>query len=80
MNADDQRITTDPNICHGAPTIRGLRYPVRMIVDLLESGMGADELLSDYPDLQRADLEAAAAHAHAHAQGRLTAGEGFVYT
>ena len=33
------RITIDPNICHGKPTIRGLRYPVETILELLSSGM-----------------------------------------
>jgi uncharacterized protein (DUF433 family) len=52
------RITGHPDLCHGAPTIRGLRYPVRMILELLDSGMTADELLSDYPDLEPADIRA----------------------
>ncbi|HET6232097.1 MAG TPA: DUF433 domain-containing protein [Longimicrobiaceae bacterium] len=54
------RITVDPAVCHGKPTIRGLRYPVEMIRDLLASGMTADEILADYPDLEREDLAAAA--------------------
>jgi uncharacterized protein (DUF433 family) len=32
------RITTDPDICHGQPTVRGLRYPVAMLLELLASG------------------------------------------
>ena len=51
-----QRITIDPEICHGKPTVRGLRYPVDMILELMASGMSVDELLSDYPDLQKADI------------------------
>jgi hypothetical protein len=35
-----ERITTDPDICHGKPCIRGLRYPVEMILELLSSGIG----------------------------------------
>jgi uncharacterized protein (DUF433 family) len=57
MKAAD-RITTQPDICHGQPVIRGLRYPVRIIADLLASGMGDDEILADYPDLERDDLDA----------------------
>ena len=34
-----QRITIDPDICHGKPTVRGMRYPVSMILDLLGAGM-----------------------------------------
>ena len=54
-----QRITTDPAVCHGAPTIRGLRYPVETILELLASGMTMEEMLGDYPDLEREDLLAA---------------------
>ncbi len=52
------RIIMDPAICHGKPTIRGLRYPVEMIRDLLSAGMTADEILADYPDLERDDIRA----------------------
>lgn len=54
-----QRITSDPAICHGQPTIRGLRYPVENLLELLSSGMTIDEVLADYPDLERNDLLAA---------------------
>jgi uncharacterized protein (DUF433 family) len=53
------RITTDPEICHGKPTLRGLRYPVQTLLELLASGMTIDEVLADYPDLERDDLLAA---------------------
>jgi len=48
------RITMDPAICHGKPTVRGLRYPVEMVLDLLSSSMGTAEILADYPDLEAA--------------------------
>jgi len=48
----------DPAICHGKPTVRGLRYPVEMILELLSSGMTADEILDDYPDLEAEDIPA----------------------
>ncbi len=51
-----QRITIDPEICHGKPTIRGLRYPVENMLELLASGMTIDELLIDYPDLEKEDF------------------------
>ena len=54
-----ERITIDPEICHGKPTIRGLRYPVEMILELLGSGMTSDEILADYEDLDREDILAA---------------------
>ena len=50
------RITIDPEICHGKPIVRGLRYPVEMILELLSSGMTFDEILSDYEDLEREDI------------------------
>jgi len=57
------RITVDPNICHGQPCVRGLRYPVEFLLDLLGSGMTFEEILGDYPDLERDDLRAALAFA-----------------
>jgi uncharacterized protein (DUF433 family) len=58
-----ERITIDPGICHGKPTIRGLRYPVEMILELLSSGMTIEEILADYEDLEREDILAALAFA-----------------
>jgi len=52
------RITMDPAVCHGKPTVRGLRYPVEMVLDLLSSGMGTAEILADYPDLEAAGITA----------------------
>lgn len=54
-----ERITADPSICHGKPTVRGLRYPVEMLLELLASGMTIEEILEDYPDLERDDVLAA---------------------
>ncbi|MEG4287486.1 DUF433 domain-containing protein [Microcoleus sp. C2C3] len=54
-----QRITLDPNICHGKPCIRGLRYPVEFILELLSSGMNAKEIIEDYDDLEHEDILAA---------------------
>lgn len=57
------RIIIDPEICHGKPCIRGLRYPVEMILDLLSSGMTIDDILADYEDLEREDILAVLAFA-----------------
>ncbi|NEO54908.1 MAG: DUF433 domain-containing protein [Okeania sp. SIO3B5] len=51
-----ERITIDPNICHGKPCLRGLRYPVEFILELLSSGMTIEEILEDYDDLERDDI------------------------
>ena len=57
------RITIDPAICHGKPCVRGLRYPVETLLELLSSGMTIDEILADYEDLERDDLLAVLAYA-----------------
>ena len=58
-----QRITLNPDICHGKPTIRTKRYPVEMILDLLSAGMTNQEILADYPTLQEDDIRACLAYA-----------------
>ena len=55
------RITVDPQICHGKPCVRGLRYPVSLLLSLLSSGMTTEQILADYPDLEADDLRAACA-------------------
>ena len=57
------RITVDPAILHGKPCIRGLRYPVETILDLLSADMTPEAILADYPDLERDDIRAALAYA-----------------
>lgn len=58
-----ERITVDPRVCHGKPTIRGLRYPVELILELLNSGMTRVEILGDYLDLEPEDIDAVLAFA-----------------
>jgi len=57
-----KRITINSNICHGKPTIRGLRYPVENMLELL-AGMSYEEVLADYPDLEKEDLLACLSYA-----------------
>ena len=57
------RITIDPAVCHGKPCVRGLRYPVETLLELLSSGMTIDDILADYEDLERDDLLAVLAFA-----------------
>lgn len=54
-----ERITTNPEICHGKPCIRGLRYPVETVLEWLGSGMSAEEILNDYQDIEHEDILAA---------------------
>ena len=51
-----KRIVIDPAVNHGKPCIRGLRYPVESLLELLSAGMTFEEILSDYEDLEREDL------------------------
>jgi len=50
------RITIDPDVCHGKPVIRGLRYPVESLLEYLAAGDSLEDLLEEFPDLQREDL------------------------
>ena len=63
-----ERITIDPGTCHGKPCIRGLRYPVETILELLSAGMTTEDILRDYEDLDREDILAALAFAARLAQ------------
>ena len=58
-----QRITTDPAICHGKPCVRGMRYPVALILELLAADMTHAEILADYPALEEDDIRACLAFA-----------------
>ena len=58
-----ERITINPDICHGKPCIRGLRYPVDTILELLSAGMSNEEILADYDDLELEDILAVLAFA-----------------
>ncbi|WP_375578565.1 DUF433 domain-containing protein [Marivirga tractuosa] len=51
-----KRITIDQEICHGKPCIRGMRWPVEVIIDLLGSGMTNEEILEDHPELEKEDI------------------------
>ena len=57
------RITVNPEICHGKPTIRNKRYTVDLILDLLSAGSTHAEILEDYPNLEEEDILACLAYA-----------------
>jgi uncharacterized protein (DUF433 family) len=52
------RITIDPKICHGKPCVRGMRWPVEVVIDMLGSGMTTDEILQEHEELEREDIQA----------------------
>jgi uncharacterized protein (DUF433 family) len=65
-----ERITSDPKMCHGKPVIRGKRYPVSLILDLLGAGMTRQEILDDYEDLEDEDITACLVFAAKILQGQ----------
>ncbi|MBN7811251.1 DUF433 domain-containing protein [Algoriphagus sp. H41] len=59
MKSDlNHRITVSSEVCHGKPCVRGMRWPVEVIIDLLGSGMTIEEILEDHPELEREDIYA----------------------
>jgi uncharacterized protein (DUF433 family) len=64
MNMSElHRITFDPQISSGRPTIRGLRIRVKDVLELLAAGASHEEILEDYPSLEPADIRAALEYA-----------------
>jgi uncharacterized protein (DUF433 family) len=54
----DGRITIDPNICNGRPTLKGKRITVQTILEFLSSGESQEEILKQYPSLDANDVSA----------------------
>lgn len=54
----DGRITLDPTVCNGKPTIRGKRITVQSILEFLSAGESTEEILSQYPSLEQEDIQA----------------------
>ena len=52
------RIVIEPSICHGKPVIRGMRYTVQSVLELLASGMTHQEIIADFTDLEDEDIRA----------------------
>jgi uncharacterized protein (DUF433 family) len=57
------RITTDPDVMGGLPSIRGLRIPVATVVAMVADGMSTDEIIAELPDLTREDVREALLYA-----------------
>ena len=64
MNTEEllSRITINPKVMVGKPTIRGMRITVEQILRALAGGVTVNELLEDYPDLKQEDLQAVFAY------------------
>lgn len=54
------RVRVDPNVCNGKPTIRGLRITVDFVLKLLGDGYTADDIVREYPELEKEDVFQAA--------------------
>ena len=65
------RISVDPRICHGQACIKGTRIPVHQILHMLANGDTIDELLEDYPSLNREDVLACLDYAAALAEEQI---------
>lgn len=57
MDDWESRITVEPGKKRGFPCIRGMRISVRNVMEYLEGGMTEDEILTDFPELEREDLQ-----------------------
>ena len=64
------RITIAPEISHGKPCIRGMRWPVEAIIDMLSSGMTIEQIVEDHPELEREDILASLDYAKISLSGR----------
>ena len=58
-----ERITINPEVCKGKPTIRNMRFTVTQMLELLASGMSSKEILDDYPFLEEGDILACLTYA-----------------
>lgn len=65
-----ERITVKPDVCGGEPTIRGMRITVSQVLEMLAGGMTPEQILEDFPYLERADINACLEYAARQAAHR----------
>ncbi len=65
-----ERISIDSEICHGKPCVRGMRWPVEVILDMLGSGMSTEEIIEDHPELEKEDILASLNYAKLNLSGK----------
>lgn len=68
----NNRISIDPNVCHGQACIKGTRIPVHQIVLMLANGDSIDNLLRAYPSIEREDILACLEYAGSLAEEQVT--------
>jgi uncharacterized protein (DUF433 family) len=71
MQEPIERISVNPQVCHGQPCIKGTRIMVWLILQYLANGDSVDAVLEAYPNLTRADIEACLAYAAESARERI---------
>ncbi|MEQ9301879.1 MAG: DUF433 domain-containing protein [Cyclobacteriaceae bacterium] len=71
MTTVSKRITIDPAICHGKPIIRGMRWPVEVILDMLSAGMSTEQIITDHPELEKEDITACLNYARLSVSGEV---------
>jgi len=64
------RITIKPDVCGGEPTIRGIRITVSHVLEMLAGGMMPEQVLQDFPYLEKADIDACLEYAARHVAHR----------
>ncbi len=67
-----ERISIDPQVCHGQACVKGTRVPVHQVVSMLANGDRIEDLLTDYPSLDREDILACLRYAAALAEEHVT--------
>lgn len=65
-----ERITINPEVCRGKPCVRGMRWPVEIILDMLGSRMTEEEIIADHPELEMEDFQACLNFARLLVSGR----------
>ena len=65
-----ERITIDPEICHGKPCVRGMRWPIEVVLDMISSGMTNEQIIQDHPELEKDDLTACLQYAKLIVSGK----------
>jgi len=66
-----ERITLNPNVCFGKPTIRNMRFTVSQMLELLAGGMSFQEILEDYPFIEQEDIQSCLLYASRLANRRI---------
>lgn len=64
------RITINNAVCHGKPCVRGMRWPVEVVIDMLGSGMSVEEIIADHPELEKKDILACLQYAKLSLSGQ----------